>query len=346
MRNKEFNGMTALCMGLSVACAILLFMIKPLAALAAAPFLILVNGIFWWFTRRRYLAIRALSEYLEGVYSGRPVMDIRDNREGELSILKNDLYKVTLTLWEQSELLKKDKEYLADTLSNISHQLKTPLTSMIMMTDLLSSPSLPLDKRDEFLNNILRQLERIEWLVSSLLKLSKIDAQAVQFKKENVSVKEMLETALEPMRIPMELKELNLEVSCGEAAVVQADGNWTTEAFLNVIKNCVEHTPPGGTVKISCEDTALYTKVDIADNGEGIAAEDMPHIFERFYKGKNACADSVGIGLAMAKTILQSQSADIEAFSATEAASVPGETVSLSTGAGTLFTIKFYKQIL
>lgn len=346
--------MTALCIGLSAACLILLFMIWPLAALVASPFLILLNGIFWWFTRRRYRAICALSEYLSGVYSGRPVMDIRDNREGELSILKNDLYKVTLTLWQQSELLKKDKEYLADTLSNISHQLKTPLTSMIMMTDLLSNPSLPPDKRDEFLNNILRQLERIEWLVSSLLKLSKIDAQAVRFKKENVSIKEMLEKALEPMQIPIELKALNVDVSCGDAIVVQADRNWTTEAFLNVIKNCVEHTPRGGTLRISCEDTALYTKVDIADSGEGIAAEDLPHIFERFYKGKNAGVDSVGIGLAMAKTILQSQSADIETFSSTdEADGVTGEAViakdaaaSPTVGAGTIFTIKFYKQIL
>lgn len=167
----------------------IIWMIDWKAGGVAILILLLLFSCFFLFTRKRYQDIKKLSDYLASVYSSQPTMDIRDNVEGELSILKNDIYKVTLTLSEQSMLLKKDKLYLAETLSNISHQLRTPLTSMFVMADLLNSPSLPQDKREEFLVNIMNQLNRIEWLVTSLLKLSKIDVHSVAFKKEIVSVK-------------------------------------------------------------------------------------------------------------------------------------------------------------
>ncbi|WP_106767556.1 sensor histidine kinase [Paenibacillus faecalis] len=287
---------------------------------------------FFLFTLKRYRDIKKLSDYLASVYSGQPTLDIRDNKEGELSILKNDIYKVTLTLYEQSMYLKKDKLYLAETLSNISHQLKTPLTSMFVMADLLNNPNLPPEKREEFLGNIINQLKRIEWLVTSLLKLSKIDVQSVTFKKELVSVKKLIDKALEPLLIPIELKDQLLSISCNENLMVTVDENWTVEAILNVIKNGIEHTPVGGRITITCEETPLYTQIIITDSGKGIGPEDSPYIFERFYKGRNAGPDSVGIGLAMSKTILQSQSADI--FMESE------------FGVGTTFTIKFFKQIV
>lgn len=315
---------------IGVAGVCVLWRIAPAAGIAGAAFFLLLTGSFYLFTRKRYQDIADLSEYLASVYTGLPCMDIRDNREGELSILKNDIYKVTLTLSEQSALLKKDKQYLADTMSNISHQLKTPLTSMFVMTDLLSSPDLPEEKRETFLNNILNQLKRIEWLVSSLLKMSKIDAQAVQFKKEQVPVKKWLNQVIEPLRIPAELKGQTLEIHCQEELRIETDRNWTGEAILNIVKNCVEHTGEGGTVRITCTNTPLYTRLVISDDGEGISKEDLPHIFERFYKGKNAGPDSVGIGLAMAKTILNGQKADVS--------------VESEAGAGTAFTVTFYNQ--
>lgn len=310
----------------------ILWMIDWKAGIVGVAMVFLLLSIFFLFTRKRYQDIRKLAYYLASVYSGQPTMDIRDNVEGELSILKNDIYKVTLTLSEQSTLLKKEKQYLADTLSNISHQLKTPLTSMFVMADLLNNPSLPPDKREEFLGKIINQLKRIEWLVTSLLKLSKIEVQSVIFKKELVSVKKMINKAVEPLLVPMELKNQELSFSCKEDLFVYGDENWTVEAILNVIKNGIEHTPVGGQIAISCEETPLYTQIVIADSGEGISPEDAPHIFERFYKGKNAGADSIGIGLAMSKTILQSQNADVFMES--------------QIGAGTTFRIKFYKQII
>lgn len=310
----------------------ILWMIDWKAGIVGVAMVFLLLSIFFLFTRKRYQDIRKLAYYLASVYSGQPTMDIRDNVEGELSILKNDIYKVTLTLSEQSTLLKKEKQYLADTLSNISHQLKTPLTSMFVMADLLNNPSLPPDKREEFLGKIINQLKRIEWLVTSLLKLSKIEVQSVIFKKELVSVKKMINKAVEPLLVPMELKNQELSFSCKEDLFVYGDENWTVEAILNVIKNGIEHTPVGGQIAISCEETPLYTQIVIADSGEGISLEDAPHIFERFYKGKNAGSDSIGIGLAMSKTILQSQNADVFMES--------------QIGAGTTFKIKFYKQII
>ncbi|WFR58715.1 HAMP domain-containing sensor histidine kinase [Anaerocolumna sp. AGMB13025] len=288
--------------------------------------------LFICLTRKRYQDIKRLTEYLASIYSGQKQMDIRDNKEGELSILKNDIYKVTLTLYEQSELLKKDKIYLSETLSNISHQLKTPLTSMFVMTDLLGSAELPQDKKEEFLGKITNQLKRIEWLVTSLLKLSKIDAQTVMFKREQIPLRRLLEKAVEPLLIPVELKEQDLVINGTEDITVTVDVNWTAEALLNIVKNCMEHTPQGGSITITCQQNPLYTEITVADNGEGIDKEDMPHIFERFYKGKNAGPDSIGIGLAMSKTILNSQNGTVSAKAGKEA--------------GTKFFIRLYRQVV
>lgn len=301
---------------------------KAAGLLAAAGF-VLFYLAFLFFTRKRYRDIKALSDYLAGIYNGSPTLDIRDNKEGELSILKNDIYKVTKTLAEQSELLKKDKQYLADTLSDISHQLKTPLTSMYVMADVLSMPDIPEQKREECLGNILNQLKRIEWLVTSLLKLSRIDAQAVIFKKERINVRELLKEALRPLLIPAELKSQEIGTDCGSDIFITADKNWTAEALVNIVKNCIEHTPEGGKIKISCRETVLDVKIVVEDDGEGIEEEDIPYIFDRFYKGKNAGTDSVGIGLPMSKAILVRQNADIWLES--------------SRGKGTRFVIKFYQ---
>ncbi len=329
LRNKELQGIILLGVLFVLVGTILGTLVDYRAAVLVFVCTGAVFAVFFAYTLRRYRAIKRLSEYLSSVYMGEQVMDIRDNREGELSILKNDLYKVTLTLSEQSELLKKDKQYLADTLSNISHQLKTPLTSMFVMTDLLNKPDLPQGKKEEFLKNITNQLKRIEWLVSSLLKLSKIDAKTVVFKKEEVPVAQLIQRALEPICIPIELKGLTLTVGCEQNIAVVTDMNWTTEALLNVLKNCMEHTLEGGRIDISCRSTPLHTELMIKDSGAGIAAEDILYVFDRFYKGKNAGADSVGIGLAMAKTILTSQNADIS--------------VQSEPGKGARFIIKFFK---
>lgn len=295
---------------------------------------ILIEGIalsflYVCFTRIRYQNIKRLSEYLQAVYTGSKAMDIQDHEEGELSILKSDIYKITSILKQQSASLKKDKTYLADALSNISHQLKTPLTGMLVMSELLQDEDLPAEKRKEFMTQIQAQLKRIEWLVTTLLKISKIDASAIVFHKEKILLKEVLLNAVASISIPMEIKEQQLLLDCEESIWIDADRNWCIEAFVNILKNCMEHTFEKGRIAIRCEDNPLQTIVWVQDDGCGIDASDLPHIFERFYKGKNASNDSVGIGLSLSKLILLELNADIE--------------VSSEPDQGTSFCIRFYK---
>lgn len=249
--------------------------------------------------------------------------------EGELSILQSEIYKITRRMVELNEKILKDKNYLADSLANISHQLKTPLTSMIVMADLLSNENLPAEKRQEFTKNIISQLGRIEWLLSTLLKMSRFDAGTVKLVRTNVDMKVIVEKSVSHLMIPMELKNQTLNIiKKTDDAYANADMNWTVEALSNIVKNCMEHTPEGGSITIEYGQNAIYSFVSVKDTGDGIDSDDLPHIFERFYKGKNSGKDSVGIGLAMAKMIISLEEGKIE--------------VSSKRGEGTEFLIKLY----
>lgn len=337
-RNKEQIQHFVSCVFIVGAMSLLCYRISAWAAVVCLVGGILIIGITYYYEHRRYQKINELSMYLHQICAGNHSLDIRDNEEGELSILKNEIYKVTRRLSEQSELLRKDKRYLADALSDISHQLKTPLTSMSMIMDLLKRQDLEEERRLEFIRSVSRQLERIEWLVTSLLKLSKIDAGTVLFKKEQVNVATLIKQALEPLSIKAEVKEQSIIINGYEgwqkveAVNFIGDKNWSLEALINILKNCIEHTPAGGRLEIAFTENTLYTEIMIKDNGEGIDQEDLPHIFERFYRGKNASSESVGIGLAMARSIILKQNGDI--------------TVKSEKGMGTTFRIRFYKGII
>lgn len=317
---------------LSAAGTALCFAVAPAAGWVCLVLCALLGAIFAAFTRRRYREIRRLSQYLASVYSGGKPLDIRDNREGELSILKNDLYKITCVLTRQAEQLHRDKDYLAEAMQNISHQLKTPLTSLFVMTDLLRSPDLPAARREAFWQSTDQSLERIQWLVGTLLKFSRLDAEAVAFAREELALADLLARAAAPLRPLLAGRRLSLSIDCPPDLTWRGDREWTAEALGNLLKNCAEHTPPGGSVWVRCSENPLHTEIAICDSGEGIDPGDLPHLFERFYKGKNAASDGVGIGLAMAKTILQSQNADVSARNRPEG--------------GAEFSVKLYKQIV
>lgn len=326
LKNRAFRGQMILEILITLLIVVLYSQIPSILWIVALGLsLIIIN---FGFTAKRYSEIKALTGYVDRIQHRVETLDIRDNQEGELSILKNEIYKLTLKLVNQAEMLKKDKTYLADSISDISHQLKTPLTSMMVMADLLTESELPREKQAEFLHNIQSGLERMQWLVQSLLKLSKLDADAVLLKKETVFVEELLKKATEPLLIPLEIKNQELVLDGSSDVTFRGDMLWTVEAIGNIIKNCMEHTREGGKITISYGQNNLYTNIVIKDNGEGIDKEDLPHIFKRFYKGKNASSDSVGIGLALSKSILNRQKATIEVTS------IPLE--------GSTFTIKFY----
>ncbi len=304
------------------------------ACLAAGITALFFSGICLGHTLWRHREMGRLADYLRRIARGEYALDVRDNEEGELSLLKNEVYKVTAMLAEYNDALRREKRQLADAMADISHQLKTPLTSMLMLTDLLQQEDLPDDKRREFTRHIRLQLERVEWLVSSLLKLARLDAGVAEMHPARTAIAPWIREVVSPLLVPIELKEQTLTLEGSEEACFTGDPRWTAEALTNVLKNCMEHTPRGGRLSITWEENPLYTAIRIADSGEGISPADLPHIFTRFYRGKNAegAESGVGIGLAMAKSILSRQDGDIAAESR------PGE--------GTVFTIRFHKTVV
>ncbi len=272
-----------------------------------------------------------LSNYLRQIEPAINALDVRDNGEGNFSLLKNDVYKVTVRLREQAELLQKDKTALSNLITDISHQIKTPLTSLGVLSDLLTEDP-PEEDRHVFVERLRVQLARIQWLVGALLKLARLDAGMAAFKSESVTLRQLVQRALEPLQIPLEIKNQRLEIQGDNEASYTGDLNWSAEALTNVVKNCVEHTPEGGRIEITYAANALYAEIIVSDNGEGIPSADLPNIFNRFYRGTNAGGNNVGIGLALAKAIFNAQDGDI--------------TVSSQHGTGTRFEIRFFRGVV
>lgn len=290
---------------------------------------IVLNIAYIWYQWNQDRKLKELDRYLLTVLAGNYNLDIRDYEDGILSSLKNDVYKMSVLLKEDKERALEQQKYLESVLSDISHQLRTPLTSMYVMNDLLSDGKVRGKQKKEILNKNRAQLERIEWLITTLLKMSRIDAGTVTFKEEKVVTKELIKKALEPINIPIELKKQTVLIVGDKKSTVILDQKWTVEAFVNLLKNAHEHTPVGGMIIIKITDNPLFTEFLIQDNGTGIAKEDLPHIFERFYKGKNSSSESIGIGLNMSKTIIQKENGTIM--------------VDSTEGKETTFTIRFYK---
>lgn len=260
--------------------------------------------------RKIYKDIKDMTDYVYNSSEGRNFDMKNRNQEGQIGLLKTELIKMINILKEKVELLNNEKIFLNEVISDISHQLKTPMTSLIILNDLMYE-DLPKETKIEFLDKIKSQLNRMEWLIKSMLKLSKVEAKVIDFEKKEVKVSELIKKSISPSLISMEIKNIELTVNGDENISYIGDINWSCEAFVNIIKNCVEHTDTNGKINISYEENPLYCEVVIKDSGEGIDKKDLPHIFKRFYKGKSSKDDSVGIGLAMAKSIIESQNGDI-----------------------------------
>lgn len=270
-----------------------------------------------------------IAKRIERINLGDYSLQIDRNSEDDLSLLDNQIYRTAVKFREQAENSNKDKENLQKSLSDISHQLKTPLTSIIVMVEnILDDDDMPLEIRREFLNDIKHNTNTISFLVQSLLKLSKLDAEAVKFRYEQVEVKSIVDQCIKNTAVMAEILGVRLESDCNDI-ILDCDRKWLCEAVTNIIKNCIEHSQ-NGNIKITADQNKLYTKISIKDNGSGITKEDLPHIFERFYKGKNSSDDSVGIGLSLAKTIIEKQGGYIS--------------VSSELNKGSEFVIKFFNN--
>ena len=289
---------------------------------------IIVLIVFLRYNKNKDKKISEITRYIEEINNKNYKLDIDDNKEGELSILKNEVYKTTVMLKEFAENSLKDKILLKDSLSDISHQLRTPLTSMnIMLDNLIYDKNMSENLKQEFIKDIRRETINISFLVESLLKLSRLDANSVKFISKEVYIKDILEEAIKNVSVLADLK--NIEILCfgSEDIKINCDKKWQVEAITNILKNAIEYSYENSKIEINSMQNKIYTKLEIKDFGKGISEEDLPHIFERFYKSKNSLGESAGIGLALAKSIITNANGYITAES--------------TVGNGSKFIIKF-----
>ena len=285
--------------------------------------------ILYIYSRSESKKIKEIEKYIEAINNKNYTLKISENSEDEFSNLSNELYKTTVMLKEQASNSQKFQKTLQTNIEDISHQLKTPLTSIsIMLDNIIDNPDMEIETRQKFLHEINRQIEWFNWLVIALLKLSKIDSGTAVFTKKEINVEKIINHVIQNLAIPLEIKQQKIIVN-GNSSKFIGDYNWQLEALTNIVKNCIEHTPNHKNIYIKFEENNFYTKITIRDEGVGIAKEDIKHIFERFYKGKNSSENSIGIGLALSKSIIERDNGYI--------------ICSSKEGEGTTFEIKYMK---
>ena len=285
--------------------------------------------IFLYFNKKKDKEINKITKCIEEINRRNYKLELDDMSEDELSILKNEIYKTTIMLKEAAENSNKEKLELKDSLSDISHQLKTPLTSILIILDnLIDDPGMDKDIREDFIKDIKREINGINFLVQSILKLSKLDTNTINFIEDEVELNKVVIEAIKNVSMLSDLRNVNVNLKIKSNSVINCDFKWQVEAISNILKNCIEHSNENSDVIVIIEDNKVYSKIIIKDNGGGIAKEDLPHIFEKFYKGKNATSDSIGIGLSLAKTIIEKDNGTISVQSSDK---------------GSIFEIKYFK---
>ena len=327
------------------------FLISTEAGILALALSVVFGTAFFVFTRARYRKLAHFSKQIDRVLHGVDQMDLGDFQEGELSILHSEISKMTLYIREQNDNLKKEKRYLADSLADIAHQLRTPLTSANLILSLLARSSDEAE-RESSLYEVERLLLQMDWLVTTLLKLSRLDGGVVVFHREPLCISELMRSSLNVFAIPMELRNIIVRMDIPEDIVISGDARWLGEALSNILKNCVEHCGDGGTIEVSCSSNPLFTELTIHDSGSGFSEKDLVHVFDRFYRGQYAeRAERVnqaeqaehteqteqagyktagfGIGLALSKKIITEMDATI--------------TAKNHPNGGALFTLRFQK---
>lgn len=290
--------------------------------------------IFSLFRLRHYRRLANLSEDIARILHNQESMLFTEHREGELSELESQIKKLFHKLKYQTELLQKEKETLADAIADISHQIRTPLTSLHLITARLNNlkPDTDISVRYGLYRDTEQLLSHIDWLIESLLALARLDAGTLHMEQVQFSVIDMLNELKELFAIPMELRGQQLIISCDEGVTFNGDKRWTKEAIANLLKNCMEHTPEGGNIRIETEKNALYTGITIIDDGQGFAEDELPHLFERFYRGKENRESSIGIGLALARSLISGEGGTLTAK-------------NVSCG-GACFEIRLYESVV
>ncbi len=293
-----------------------------------AVLLIGLAAVFIIRERRVKQRIRMLTSYITRVLDNSELPDMEEVAEGDFGILQSEIYKVVTLLREEYSTELRQKKYMSDMLADISHQFKTPLTAVQLMTELLMEQQVTEERRLEYAANIDNQIGRMTWLIKSLLTLAQLEAGTLELKKEQIDIRQMMNRIEEALGIMAEAAEVDLKFEIPEDIIITGDEGWLREAFSNIIKNAIEHTPEGGTVRIEAAQNNICTQITVTDTGAGIDPAHLPHIFERFYKVGNSSSGSVGIGLAMSKQIINNHGGTVEASS--------------EVGKGSRFEIRLY----
>ncbi|NMS91446.1 HAMP domain-containing histidine kinase [Clostridioides difficile] len=312
LRNREFLKFTILFSLITVVTVTLGFSINMVAGILVIVSDVAFGTIFLIFTKARYKSIAHISEQIDIVLHNADHIYIAEVDEGELSILQSEITKMTLRIREQNDALKKERKHLADSLADIAHQLRTPLTSVTLILSLLESNPNE-DERKDLIRETEELLVQVDWLITSLLKLSRLDAGIVEFQSEQIDVNDLIYTATRPFMIPMELHNIDLQIDMPKDVIIQGDSSWLSEAIQNILKNCMEKAGDNGKIEIICEDNTLFTEISIHDSGMGFEKDDLPFLFDRFYRGKNTNMAGYGIGLSLCKTIIVRQGGTITA---------------------------------
>lgn len=312
IRNREFRQFAILFCIMAAAAVILGFTINKAAGILASISAATFGAAFWAFTRARYKNIARISDQIDLLLHNDDYLYIGESDEGELSILHSEITKMMLRIREQNDALKKEKENLADSLADIAHQLRTPLTSANLILSLLSNNPDEIERK-AFVRETEELLVRMDWLITSLLKLSRLDAGIVVFQNEQINVNNLISAAIRPFLIPMELHDIVLQIDVPKGLMIPGDLNWLSEAIQNILKNCIESAGANGKIEIVCGDTPLFTEITIHDSGAGFEKEDLHGLFDRFYRGKNQNSTGYGIGLALCKMIITRQGGTITA---------------------------------
>ena len=314
LRNKEFKKFTVVFIIISAGLITTGFILNTAAGLIAALCVFTLGLLFYNFTKARYKSIAQITTQINFILHGAERLELDSFNEGELSILHSEITKMTLRIREQNELLKKDKQYLADTLADIAHQLRTPLTSVnLILTFLTKNPAH--DEQKSLVRELEGLLIKMDWLITSLLKLSRVDAGVVKFKAETVDVRQLIQSVLTSLAISLELRSIEVTTDISESAFIQGDEKWLYEALLNILKNCMDYleNAENKKIEIKCTENALFTEIIIRDNGKGFSKEDLPYLFDRFYRGTGSDASGYGIGLALCKKIITQQGGSVTA---------------------------------
>lgn len=272
--------------------------------------------LFLMYNKRRNKSIESITRYLEQINKKNYDLNIESNSEGQLSILKNEIYKTTVMLKEVANNSKLDKLNLKKSLEDISHQLKTPLTSILIILDnLIDDENMNVEMRNDFIKNIKREIMNINFLVQEILKLSKFESNTIEFIKKDIEIKEIIKSSIDNVLLLCDLKNIEIIVEANNYYKIKCDYRWEIEAITNILKNCIEYSENGQKIIINFQQNNIYFMIKIKSFGKMIDKKDLPHIFERFYRGKNSNSEGIGIGLALSKAIINEDNGTIDVFS-------------------------------